>query len=356
MNHKTRKQAKNAGKTFFRAAATFLLLVGLASCKAQALDRSELVLGTICTVRILDGASNNAMNAAFARLSEIEAEMSANISGTVVAEINKNAGIKPVPCSAELRYLVKKAMEIYDASDGAFDPSIGALVKLWGIGFDNEHVPEDKDIKNALLLKGKENIIVDDKNGNIFLAKKGMELDLGAIAKGYAADQLADILGKYRVKAAIIDLGGNIKFVGKKPDKQSWKIGIQNPYDSRGARLGMAILEGGFSVVTSGIYERNFTAEDGSFYHHIFDPATGYPVRNGLVSVSIISKSSTDADGLATALFVLGKEKGIALADKLGVGAIFIDEDKKLFMNDFAKSCFLLEDRSFTEVNSQLVN
>lgn len=352
MNCFNNQQKKKPKIVFFLLAGFILFSTSFLSCEAKTLNRSELVLGTICSIRILDGASKKAMDAAFNRLEEIEAVMSANKEGTVVDTINSNSGISAVKSPEDLRYLVKKAMSIADASDGAFDPSIGTLVKLWGIGFDSENVPNAEDIKKALLLTGRKEIIVDDKNGTIFLAREGMKLDLGAIAKGYAADQVSDILSKYRVKAAVIDLGGNIKVVGKKPDKQSWKIGVQNPFDTRGSRLGLASLEGGYSVVTSGIYERHFVSDDGVDYHHIFDPKTGYPVRNGLVSVTIISKSSTDADGLATALFVLGKEKGMAMADKWAVGAIFIDQDRTLVLNEYAKKVFSLEDSSFTESDS----
>jgi thiamine biosynthesis lipoprotein len=159
-----------------------------------------------------------------------------------------------------------------------------------------------------------------------FLRRPGMALDLGGIAKGYAADELAAILRENGVSGAVIDLGGNIYVYGTRPGKggaaRKWRVGIQDPLDTRGAYAGYIELDEG-SVVTSGIYERFFEA-DGRRWHHIFDTAAGYPVENGLLSVTVAARFSIDADALSTALFVLGWEQGRALAEAQGVLAVFI--------------------------------
>ena len=176
-----------------------------------------------------------------------------------------------------------------------------------------------------------------------------MRLDLGAIAKGYAADEVERILLASHVKAAVVDLGGNIKVVGRKPDGSAWRVGIQNPFDERGSYIGIANLEGGYTVVTSGIYERYFIGGDGRHYHHIFSSETGYPVDNGLVSVTVICRSSMEADGLSTTLFSLGLEDGMAFAETLeGVEAIFIDAERNVYPTTGATSLFTLTDTSFT--------
>ncbi len=333
-----------------RIAFLTVAFVALASsCSGKPMDRSDLVLGTVCSIRILDGGSEKALDAAFARLREIEASMSANAAGTVVAAINAAAGEAPVAAPADVRFVTGKALWYAALSRGAFDPTIGPIVKLWNIGLDGERVPAPEEITAALPLVDYSSVRLDDEAGTVFLPRRGMLIDLGAIAKGYAADEVARVLLEKRVKGAVIDLGGNVKVIGKKPDGSKWRIGIQNPFDDRGAHIGIATLEGGATVVTSGVYERYFIGDDGEHYHHIFDTKTGYPVRNGLVSVTIITSSSIDADGLSTTLFSLGLKEGMALAESLEhVEAVFIDEERRVYMSSGASDVFQLGDPSFT--------
>ncbi len=328
---------------------TFAFITLAASCSGKPVDRSDLVLGTVCSIRILDGGSEKALDAAFVRLREIEASMSANAAGTVVAAINEAAGKAPVAAPADVRYVTGKALWYASRSSGAFDPTIGPIVKLWNIGLDGERVPAPDEITAALPLVEFESVKVDEAAGTVFLPRAGILLDLGAIAKGYAADEVARVLLEKRVKGAVIDLGGNVKVVGKKPDGSPWRIGIQNPFDERGEHIGIATLTGGATVVTSGVYERYFIADDGTHYHHIFDTETGYPVNNGLVSVTIISSSSIDADGLSTTLFSMGLHAGMALAESLEhVEAVFIDEEKRVYMSSGAAAVFKLGNAEFT--------
>jgi len=327
-------------------AATAILA---SSCSAGPIDRTELVLGTVCSIRIFDGGSEKALDAAFARLREIEAAMSVNTAGTVVDAINAGAGSVPVAAPADVRFVASKALRYAVLSGGAFDPTIGPVVKLWNIGLDGERVPSPEEIRAALPLVDYRAVVVDDAAGTVFLARPGMLLDLGAIAKGYAADEVGRILLEKRVKGAVVDLGGNVKVVGRKPDGSRWRVGIQNPFDERGEHIGVASLDGGSTVVTSGVYERFFLGDDGTRYHHILDSGTGYPVRNGLVSVTVISSSSIEADGLSTTLFALGLEKGLGLAESLdNVEAVFIDEERRVYMSSGAAAVFTLADASFT--------
>ncbi|HAE22048.1 MAG TPA: thiamine biosynthesis protein ApbE [Spirochaetaceae bacterium] len=336
---------------YMLAAALALVFVSSACAKGSA-ERAGLALGTVCSIRILDGASERALDEAFARLAAIEEVMSANKEGTVVAAINASAGMAPVKAPKDLRFVVEKALWYAQLSGGAFDPTIGPVVKLWNIGLDGERVPMPREIEAALPLVGYRGVELDDKAGTIYLSKKGMLLDLGAIAKGYAADEVGRILLARGVKAAVIDLGGNVKVVGRKKDGSKWRIGVQNPFNERGSYIGIAALEGSATVVTSGIYERFFTGDDGRHYHHILDSATGYPVAGTLVSVTIISSSSIDADGLSTTVFALGLDRGMALIESLDhVDAVFIDEDKRVFLSSGARKLFTLSDASFTLAN-----
>ncbi len=328
-----------------------LMLLCLAACTRNTgnRERSDFVLGTVCSVRLLDGGSEKALDAVFTRLREIENSMSANTQTSTVAGINAQAGIAPVKAGADLIYVVEKALHYAKISGGAFDPTIGIVVKLWNIGLDGERVPEAREIKDALPLVDYKLVTVDKNAGTVYLQKKGMRLDLGAIAKGYAADEASRILQQFGTKAAVVDLGGNIKVLGRKPDKSPWKIGVQNPFDMRGNHIGLVKFENPSTVVTSGIYERYFTAEDGTSYHHILNPKDGYPVSNGLASVSIFTESSIDADGLSTSLFALGLEKGRALAESIpGVYAVFIDTEKKVYGSAGSEALFTLSDEKFT--------
>lgn len=350
MSRTTNRPARSAfASTLCAALCMALCAVAAASCSAAPRDRADLVIGTVCSVRILDGGDRRALDAAFERLRGIEASMSANAEGTVVAAINAGAGAAPVPAPADVRYVIQKALSYAELSGGAFDPTIGPVVKLWNIGMDGERIPAPEEIAEALPLVDASAVAVDDAASTVFLPRAGMMLDLGAIAKGYAADEVARVLLEHRVKAAVVDLGGNVKVVGRKPDGSPWRIGIQDPFDDRGSRIGIAELEGGATVVTSGVYERYFIGDDGAHYHHILDPATGYPARNGLVSVTVISSSSIDADGLSTTLFSLGLERGMALVETLDhVEAVFIDEDRRVYQSSGAGKLFKLDNPAFT--------
>lgn len=331
------------------ALAVIIAMSFVSSCSAGPMERTDLVLGTVCSIRIFDGGSKAALDAAFDRLRQIEESMSANMDGTVVAAINAAAGKAPVPAPKDVRYVIGKALWYAGLSTGAFDPTIGPVVKLWNIGLDGERIPSQAEIDAALPLVDFGALRLDDAAGTVFLTKTGMLMDLGAIAKGYAADEVGRVLLEKRVKGAVIDLGGNVKVVGKKPDGSKWRVGVQNPFDARGTHFGIATLEGGSTVVTSGVYERYFVGPDGVHYHHILDTRTGKPIRNALISVTIISSSSIDADGLSTTLFAMGLKKGMALAESLEhVEAIFVDEDKKVYMSSGAQAVFKLGDPSFS--------
>jgi thiamine biosynthesis lipoprotein len=334
-------------KAFF--VLSFALLFGIISGRAiyaEDLTRTDFVLGTVCTIRLIDGGNSNTLSEAFARLRGIDDHMSANKDGTEIAQINANAGKEPVKVSEDTFYVITKALEYARLTNGAFDPSVGPLVKLWNIGNGGEKVPPEREILAAKALVGWQQVVVDAAARKVFLKKVGMRLDLGAIAKGYAADEVAKILTAHKVKAAVVDLGGNILVFGSKKDKSPWRVGIQNPESERGEYLGI-VTGAQMTVVTSGVYERYFI-QDGKRYHHILNIETGWPVDNGLVSVSIISKSSIDADALSTSLFILGIEKGMAFLKNFpDTYAVFIDKDKKVYLSPGASKVFTLQDKNY---------
>ena len=203
-----------------------------------------------------------------------------------------------------------------------------------------------KNIKNINLLN---NYITDNSVLNK-LIKKGMEIDLGGIAKGYAADQIVKYLKSKDVESAIINLGGNVFILGEKEKNTPFKVGIQDPTSEDGSSIGN-ISVSNKSVVTSGIYER-YLEKDGIIYHHMIDPSTGYPFENNLSSVTIISSSSIVGDGLSTTTFGLGLQKGMKLIESLdNTDAIFITKDKKVYTTSNLKGKLNLKNESFKLMN-----
>ena len=312
----------------------FLLLVlSLASCKPAVKKESRTVfaLGTVCSIQVFTEKSQTEVESILQtctrRLEELERHLSANAEFSTLIDINKAAGVSAVNVPADIYPLFERAMFFAEKTDGAFNPAIGGVVKLWNIGFENARKPEDQDIQEALSLTDYKDVQLPGTA--VFLKKEGMKLDLGAIAKGFAADEITRIVKQAGIMHAVIDIGGTIAAVGVRPDGQRWNIGIRDPRIRQGQPIISAPIENR-SISTSGSYERYFE-QDGVRYHHIIDPATGYPVRNNLIAVSVFSNSATDADALSTACFVLGYEKAVKLLAELpDTEALFIFEDNSV--------------------------
>jgi thiamine biosynthesis lipoprotein len=331
-----------------KVASVFLLILSilLAGCYGVSYSESEFVLGTFCSVNLYGRGRPEDYRAVFGRLRELEYILSANREGTDLDRVNRAAGIEAAAVRDELIEVLNKALYYAEASGGAFDPSVGPLVKLWGIGTDSPRLPPDEEIGEALALVNYKNIEVDENRGTVFLREPGMALDLGAIAKGYAADEAVKVLAARGIKRGIIDLGGNIFAFGEKEKGTPWRIGVQDPGESRGVYIGILELSGE-SVVTSGVYER-FFEEDGKRYHHILSTGTGRPAETGLLSVTIAAASSTDADALSTAVFALGWEKGRSLVEDLpGAGAIFVFEDLSVRLTREMEGKFSLDSGNY---------
>jgi thiamine biosynthesis lipoprotein len=309
--------------------ATILSTAGCAGYGKNPANRTEFLLGTTCTLSIYERPPEGIFDRVFQRIGQIEARMSAQKETSELSAVNRAAGQAPVRVSPDTFQVIARGLEFARLSRGVFDISIGPLVNLWGIGTEQAHIPPEAEIEEARRLVGYRDVVLNEREQTVFLKRAGMRLDLGGIAKGYAADESARILREAGVRHALIALGGNIYALDHKPDGALWKVGIQNPEDQRGAYMG--ILEvAGKTVVTSGTYER-FFEEGGVRYHHILDPRTGHPVRNSLSSVTILSEDSTAADALSTSVFALGVEDGLALVESLpGVEAVLITGDHRV--------------------------
>lgn len=288
-------------------------------------------LGTVCSIQLFTEKPQTevelVLQTCILRLEELERHLSANAESSTLIDINKASGVSAVNVPADIYPLFARAVFFAEKTDGAFNPAIGGVVKLWNIGFENARKPEDRDIQVALSRTDYKDVQL--AGTAVFLKKEGMKLDLGAIAKGFAADELTRIVKQAGIMHAVIDIGGTISAVGVRPDGKRWNIGIRDPRIRQGQPIISAPIENR-SISTSGSYERYFE-QDGIRYHHIIDPATGYPVQSNMIAVSVFADSATDADALSTACFVLGYKKAVKLLDELpNTEALFIFDDNSV--------------------------
>ena len=316
----------------------FLSLVG---CSEPITSRYELALGTVCTITLYEHGKPRIYDDVFKRIFEIEALMSVHIIESELHRINEAAGISPVRVSTDVFDIIERALYFAEISDSAFNPAIGPIVLLWDIGGEAQRVPSQHEIDSLLPMLDWRDIELDRGNSTVFLRTQGMALDLGAIAKGFAADEAAriireawDLLPQRQQQdfpRAIIDLGGNILVLGEKLDASPWTIGIQDPQDSREIIGYVSINQKKYeqkTIVTSGVYQRYFM-ENEVLYHHIFSSMDGFPASNNLLSVTIITDNSIDADALSTSVFVMGYEQGKILVQSIeGVSCIFVFDDQ----------------------------
>ena len=303
------------------------------------------LLHTVCTIQIYDSTDYNILNECFAVIDKYEKLFSRTMEGSEVFSINQASANSTNPqtvftVSDELKDILELALAYGSLSDGALDISIAPLSSLWDFS-DLEHktdAPADDVIAAAKNLVNYSDVSI---NGNtLTFAKPDMQLELGAVAKGYIADRVKDFLLSKGITSALINLGGNILLVGEKTNGTAFNVGIQKPFEDRDSVV-VAISElKDCSMVSSGIYERYFYDKNGTFYHHILNSKTGYPCNTDLLQVTIISKDSATGDALSTACFALGLEKGMALIDSMPeVYAVFITSDGKLhFSKDFLET------------------
>jgi thiamine biosynthesis lipoprotein len=313
----------------------------LASCTEQDPVWSDFLLDTLCSVTVYGRVRSGLETRIFRRGREIEARMGLFDPRSEISAVNRSAGTGGVRVSEDTLRVVDAALKCAELSDGGFDPTVGPLTILWNIGNGGEHAPAAAQIRAARSLVDRRGVTIDADRRTIALARPGMALDLGGIAKGYACDEAARILKEARVSAAIVDFGGNLAFIGRKPDGTPWRVGVQLPFADRGQLLGRLNVKAGdppwpkaegsaddgFAVATSGIYERYFK-ENGRVYHHIMDPGTGFPADNGLAAVTVFARDAMDADALSTAIFILGPLAGFERAESLPrVEALFVGID-----------------------------
>lgn len=326
-----------------------LIIIMATSCKSevdpnQKISRTGLEIGTVVTVNLYGTEDESIMDGVFSILKEIDNDFSLSIKESTINQINNNAFKNPVEVNTDILKVIETSLYYSELSNGLFDITIEPLVSLWGIGTDDARLPSDEEILTSLESINYKSITLSGNNLSFNLDTT--KLDLGAIAKGYAADKIVNYLKENDIKRAIISLGGNVYALGQKSTDSTWRIGIQDPNENRGDIIGsLAVTDK--SVVTSGLYERYFEEND-IRYHHILSTESGYPIENELLGVSIISENSIDGDALSTITFILGLDEGMKLIETLdNIDAIFVTKESKVYTSSGLKEVFKLTNKNF---------
>lgn len=310
-----------------------ILAMGFSGCFGSGegeVTRMRLVMDTQVTATMYgveESEGDKIAKEAFNEMERLEGIFSRHIEGSEIERINRAAGREWVEVSPEVILVLKKALVISRLTEGAFDPTIGPLLELWGFGNGEEEQqsPPSTEIDETLALVNYEKIEIDKEASRVFLAEEGMQLDVGGIAKGFVVDRGQQVIEEAGVKGAFVNAGGDINISGSKPDGEQWKIAVQHPQDQQKMVAHLSLDQG--SVATSGGYQR-FFEEDGERYHHIIDPASGWPAKNGVISATVLGPDTLAADAYSTAVFVLGIENGLELLETLSdIEGVLIDKE-----------------------------
>ena len=310
------------------AACLFLLILSLTgTASAKSGSRTGFAFDTVVMIQIAEASDPEALlDQSFDLINSLEQLFSRTLEGSDIWNIN-HAGGKAVTVSVETADLIRFSLSWCELTKGALDITIAPVSSLWDFTGETKVVPDEDSLKEALGHVDYRCVSVEENT--VTLSDPDAMLDLGAVAKGYASDLIKELLEENGCESAIINLGGNIMTVGKKPDGSDWIIGVRRPFSDAEDSI-EAVPAADLSVITSGSYERFFTV-DGRLYHHILDPETGMSADTGLSGVSIVSSLGAVGDALSTACFVMGPEKGMELIESLpGIEALFITEDEEL--------------------------
>jgi thiamine biosynthesis lipoprotein len=307
------------------------------NAKEHVEQRQIFAMDTYMTIQVYGENAKEAADAAVAEIERLDALFSIGSEDSEITQLNENG---ETVLSEETFSLIERAISFYKKTDGAFDLTVLPLMELWGFTSGDYHVPDDETLEETKALLGADEIVLDKETNTATIKREGVRIDLGGIAKGYTSAKVTELLEEYGVTSALLNLGGNVQTLGKKTDGSLWSVAIQAP---DGENLAGILHTADKAVITSGGYERYFE-EDGTTYHHILDPQTGYPAQNGLVSVTIVTEDGTMADALSTALYVMGTEKAVAYlqehAKDDGFDAVLIAEDGSIYITQGMASDF----------------
>lgn len=292
------------------------------------------LMGTVIELQVAHPKADSLLQETVRRLEDYEHRFSANKKDSMLGQVNQAAGKHPVQVDEDLFDLIALAKEVSLSTHLAFNLAIGPLVQLWRIGFEDAHVPDPKDIQYQIQKVDPKAVLLREEEHQVYLKKEGMAIDLGAIAKGYFADQIIAFWKGQGAMYGLINLGGNVRVIGDSPKSEdgSWQIGIQKPGQRRGELIGKVRVKDK-SVVTSGIYERKLCVQ-GRTYHHIFDSKTGYPLTSDMTSLTVISDRSVNGEIWTTALFHYSAKEAIFRLDKQeGLEGLAINQTGEIFFS-----------------------
>lgn len=333
-------------KRMLTAVLTVALTLSLTACGGRTRQemgetRTVYTMDTVMNLTAYGENASAALDAAEETLRTLDAKLDRHDETSTVSALNRDGTVE----DAELAQLTDIAQTIGALSGGAFDPTVAPVMDAWDFTGDAPRVPSDEELSALLAHVGLEKLSVD---GNTIALSDGAQLDLGGIAKGYAADLLRAQLEKEGVTSATLDLGGDVFVMGRKTDGSDWRIAVKDPADTE-SYLGVVSAADKF-IVTSGVYERYFE-ENGVRYHHILDPKTGCPAESGLVSVTVLCENGAWADALSTACFVLGPDGALALRDDLAdqgtdFELILATDDGRVLYTDGLADAFTPNDES----------
>lgn len=296
-----------------------LCLFLLSGCgEAEPVSETRYLLSTYITVTLYAPNNSDLFEPAFARAAELEKLLSRTLPESDVWRIN-NAEGQPVEVSEATVAVLQAALHYAALSGGLFDITVAGCLSLWD--FESNTLPDKDRLSEAATLTDYTKIQLD---GHFVTLPEGMQIDLGGLAKGYIADQMAQLLRENDVTSALLNLGGDILVIGAKPNGSPFRVGIQEPFAARGVTAQtVSVTE---ALATSGTYERGFSL-DGTWYHHILDPNTGYPIQNGVLSASVTAPDAMQADALATIAVLLGGEEAAQTVRQGGGELIYMKED-----------------------------
>jgi thiamine biosynthesis lipoprotein len=312
----------------FKSIATLLwMAIVFNACEGgsdQPVRRTQFIMGTLVEITVSHSdpeVIQTVTTEAFNEMQRIEGLMSTYIPDSEISRINRVAGQQAVAVSPEVEEVIREGIFWSEQSNGAFDITVEPLVQLWDFDGEKEFIPGESTIRKTASLVNYRNIEIKDHT--VRLKNRGMAINVGGLAKGYAVDRAISIL-RSKVSSGIVNAGGDLYAFGQKSKQNSWTIGLQHPRKPQDLLAAFAVKNQ--AVATSGDYQRYFM-KDGVRYHHIFDPQTGRPARL-MISTTIITTEVMDADALATAVFVMGPDKGIEWVDSMAnIEAMLVLED-----------------------------
>ena len=318
-------------KKGYLSLALITAFLALAGCGTfTPVSRTVYSMDTVMSLTVY--GSEEYLDGAESIINDIEDELSVTDKESDIYKLNLE---KEASVSDDTAYIVSEALKLCEETGGALDISIYPVVKAWGFTTGEYRVPTEVEITDLIKNVSYKDISV---NGNVISCGAETEIDLGSVAKGYTADRLKSYLKENGVESALLSLGGNIQTVGNKSDGSLWKIAVSDPEED--GYIG-AVSVSEKAVVTSGGYERSFE-ENGVTYHHIIDPATGYPANNGFVSVTVIGDDGLMCDAYSTALFVMGHEKAFEFYEKeKSFDAVFLTSDGVLYITEGIEDSFV---------------